>query len=409
MNTHFTAEFFQGNRERLRNLFTGTAPIVVTANGLLQRSSDNAFAFHQDPNFWYLTGLDDPDLVLVMDKGKEYVIVPELSDSRQAFDGAFDVAHMHQVSGIELFVPEKEGWKQLSSRLKRAKHVATFGAPAAYIEHYGLYTNPAKARLTRRLKAENADIALLDLRQHLMRMRMVKQPVELEALQAAIDVTIAALKKIARPKQLASYVHEYELEADVTAVFRRNNATHAYSPIVAAGKNACTLHYLQNNSAIQPGALILLDVGASVAHYAADITRTYAVGEPTKRQLQVWQAVQEVQAHALELLRPGLLLAQYEKQLELFMGEKLRELGLIKVISHEQVRQYFPHGTSHFLGLDVHDVGDYEAPLEPGMVLTCEPGIYIPEEGIGIRIEDDVAITEHGSTVLSAALPRTLV
>lgn len=408
MNTLFTAGFFAGNRERLRQLFTGTAPIVLTANGLLQRNGDSSFPFRQDSTFWYLTGLEEPDLVLVMDKGKEYLIVPGRSDSREAFDGSIDIDALRRASGVEEVLDEKNGWKQLSGRLAKVHHVATLAAPPAYVEAHGLYTNPARRRLVDRIKEANPELEMLDLRPQITRMRSIKQPEELAAIKQAIDITGAVLKKMHK-RGFEKYVTEYGIEGEITSGFRKKAAQHAYAPIIASGAHACTLHYCSNSGPVQPGELILLDVGAEVSHYAADITRTYAVGTLTKRQQQVWSAVMEVRAFALERVKPGTVMGDYEKQIEHFMGEKLRELGLIKSIEHDAVRRYYPHGTSHFLGLDVHDVGEYDKPLAVGMVLTVEPGIYIPEEGIGIRVEDDVLVTQDGNSVLSAHLPRELV
>jgi Xaa-Pro aminopeptidase len=229
-------------------------------------------------------------------------------------------------------------------------------------------------------------------------------------LQAAIDVTITGLKQALRPSKLRSYYYEYEVEAELTRSFRRAGARgHAFAPIVAAGKNACILHNERNTGALKPGELLLCDVGAEVSHYCADITRTVALGDPSQRQVAVHEAVQEALGYATSLLRPGATFKDYEKHVEVFMGEKLRELGLIKTITKEAVRLYYPHATSHFLGLNPHDVGIYDMPLEPGMVLTVEPGIYIADEGIGVRIEDDVVITADGNTVLTVALPHDLV
>jgi len=406
----FDSTFFAGNRERLRQLFTGTAPIVITANGLLQRAADEAYAFQQDGGFWYLTGIDEPDMVLVMDKDREYLIVPGRSASREAFDGAVDVHDLQRCSGIHEIVYEKEGWKQLAARLKKVKHVATLAAPAAYLEHFGLYANPARAALVQRLKEANSDLELLDLRLHLARMRMIKQPAELMALQQAIAITTATMKEVTRPSHLSKYAHEYEVEADLTRGFRRRGAQgHAFTPIVAGGARACTLHNVANEAALASDELLTIDVGAAYAHYAADITRTVSQsGKPSRRQRQVHEAVCEAQDYAYSLLKPGVILNEYEKQMEQFIGEKLRELGLIKSITSDTVRHYFPHATSHFLGLDVHDVGDYDRPLEPGVVVTVEPGIYVPEEGIGVLIEDDILITADGNQNLSAALPRNL-
>ncbi len=403
MKPIFTAEFFTQNRERLRNLFTGTAPIVLTANGVLQRNGDNEFPFRQDSSFWYLTGITDPDVILVMDKTKEYVILPERDAVDEAFYGVLEAERISGVSGIAEVLDQKTGWKRLSHRLKKVRHIATLSAPPMYVERFGLYTNPARARLLARIKQESPDAELLDLRQHLARMRSIKQPLELEAIQTAIDITVDTLKSIQH--KLGKYNFEYEIEADLSHGFRMKGALgHAFPPIVASGKNSCTLHYHANSAALQDARVLYLDVGAEYEQYAADITRTYFLRSPTKREQKIFDAVAEVRGYAMGLLKPGVTIKAYELLIEQFMGEKLRELGLIKSIEKSEVRRFYPHATSHMLGLDPHDVADYEKPLEPGMVLTVEPGIYVPDEALGVRIEDDVLVTETGIEVLTKKL-----
>lgn len=409
MESRFSSQFFAGNRARLRELFTGRAPIVVAANGLLQRGGDSSYAFVQDANFWYLTGIDEPDIILVIDREKEYLIVPARSASREAFDGALADEALSRRSGVMTIYDDKAGWEQLTSRLRKVKHVATVAPAPNYIEHYGLYSNPARSVLVQRLKDYKSELELLDLGQHLSRMRMIKQAPELAAIQQAINITISSLKESFRPAKLRGYSHEYKLEAELSRGFRRRGATgHAFEPIVAGGERACTLHNVANNGELKAGELIVVDVGAEVDHYAADITRTICIGQPSRRQQTIYAAVLDVQRYAIELLVPGAMLKVYEEQIEHYMGEKLRELGLIKSISHESVRAFYPHATSHFLGLNVHDAGDYDRPLEAGTVLTVEPGIYSKREGIGIRIEDDILITTKGNKILSAKLPRDL-
>jgi Xaa-Pro aminopeptidase len=409
MESYFTSEFFVGNRQRLRELFTGTAPIVISGNGLLQRGADSAYQFAQDANFWYLTGLNEPDLILVMDRDKEYLIVPARDEYRQAFDGAVANDALIQRSGIQTIHDDNEGWQQLGGRAKKVKHVATIAPPPAYADHYGLYTNPARAALITRLKTHNSELQLLDIGPHLGRLRMSKQSSELQAIQSAIDITAASLKSALRPNKLRKYAYEYELEAEIGYGFRRQGAAgHAFAPIVAGGPRACTLHNVSNNAPLSADELVVIDVGAEVEHYAADVTRTVSLSQPSRRQQTVYAAVLETQTYAMDLLKPGVLLREYEHQVELYLGEKLRELGLIKTITHEDVRRFCPHATSHFLGLNVHDIGDYERPLEAGVVLTVEPGIYIPEESIGVRIEDDILITDKGIKNLSCKLPREL-
>ncbi|HET8991988.1 MAG TPA: Xaa-Pro aminopeptidase [Candidatus Saccharimonadales bacterium] len=409
MGSFFTSQFFTSNRANLRKLFTGTAPIVITANGMLQRGGDSTYAFNQDASFWYFTGIDNPDVILVMDKNQDYLIVPELSPVMEFFDGAIDLNLLSERSGIKDIYYAAEGFKKLESRLKKVKHVATLAALPLYEEHYHFYPNPARNMLTSRLKSYNNAVELLDLSTHVTRLRVIKQKPELMAIQVAIDLTSKAIKSSMTKAKLQKYAYEYELEAELTKYYRRAGSEgHAFDPIVAGGLNACTLHSVANNSPLSSKDLILVDTGASVEHYAADITRTYTINNPTKRQQAVYDATLEVQDYALKLLRPGVIMKEYEYAVELYMGEKLRELGLIKTISYENVRKYYPSATSHFLGLNVHDVGDYSRPLEAGMVLTVEPGIYIREEAIGVRIEDDVVITDDGLVNLSKRLPKSI-
>lgn len=401
MYKHFSSEFFTANRARLRTLFVGTAPIVLSANGLLQRNSDMTFPFRQDSSFWYFTGVSDPDVVLVMDKSKDYLIVPNLSSYQEVFDGTFNIEELQRISGIETIYDAKEGWRRLENRIKKSKHVATLPAPAAYVETFGMYSNPARAALIKKLKSFNSELELLDIRTHIARLRMVKQPNELAAIQEAIDITVKTIRTVRKKK----FDYERDLETAITSQFRKYGAPgHGFTPVVASGERTCLLHYIANNNPIDPKGLIVVDIGAEIDNYSADITRTYCQGTPTKRQKDVYQAVKAVHEFALAGLKPGVTIRQSEQRVEEFMGEKLRELGLIKIIDKENVRKYYSHATSHFLGLDAHDMGDYDAPLQPNMVLTVEPGIYIPEEKIGVRIEDDIMITPKGYKLLSKRL-----
>ncbi len=404
MKSHFTSKFFAGNRARLRKSCDESL-IVITANGLLQRGADSAFSFAQDANFWYLTGIDEPDVVLVIDGDQEYLILSSQSDYQKTFDGTAPQAELARRSGIKVAYDSQEGWEKLGARLKNTKRVATVSPAPAYVDTYGMYTNPARAALVEKLKSHRQNLKIENVAPQLARQRMIKQPPEIAAIQAAIDITAASLKDAFRSK----YKHEYELEAEITAGFRRRGASgHAFEPIVAAGKRACTLHNVANDGAIGRGDLVVVDVGAEVEHYAADITRTVSFGRPSARQKAVYDAVLEAQKFAISLLKPGVEFKDYREQTDRFMGEKLRELGLIKTINAKNISKYYPHSISHFLGLNVHDAGDYGQPLQAGMVLTVEPGIYIPKEGIGVRIEDDVLLTEKGCEILSRKLPRRL-
>ena len=407
MESKFVSDFFAGNRQRLREIFTGTAPIILTANGQLQRSADTTYKFTQDASFWYFTGIDDPGVVLVMEKDREYLIVPALSEVRQLFDGKIEADRISKISGINTVYEQEEGWQQIENRLNKVKHIATLAVLPAYIEQLDFYTNPARANLVNKIKSIKSEIEILDISQHIGRLRMVKQPLEIEAIQKAIDVTTKTLKASLKPAKLAKYRYEFEIEAELNKGFRLGGGSgHAFDPIVAGGANACTIHHINNNSQISAGEFIIIDVGAEYDHYAADITRTVIIGEPNRRQKAVYDAVLEAQEYAYDLLKPGVLMRDYEQKVENFMGEKLRELNLIKTINHDDVRKYFPHATSHFLGITAHDAGDYNHPLEPGVVLAVEPGIYIPEEGIGVRIEDNVVIGQKSLKILTKKMPK---
>lgn len=404
MKQHFTDIFFAGNRTRLGQAYDGDL-IVITANGLLQRAADSSYRFSQDANFWYLTGIDEPDIVLVMDAGDEYLILPEKSDYQKVFDGSAAKSALVKRSGVKKVYEYDEGWERLGSRLKKTRRLATIMPPPAYVDFYGMYTNPARAALLKKLTSHRNGLKTDDLVAPLIKQRVIKQPEEIAALRSAIDITAASLEDAFKQE----YKHEYELEAEITAGFRRRGASgHAFAPIVAAGKKACTLHNVSNDSPIGKNELVVVDVGAEVEHYAADITRTVVFGSPSARQQAIYDAVLETQNFAINLLKPGVSFAEYREQTDNFLGEKLRQLGLIKSVSQKNLRKYYPHSISHFLGLNVHDVGDYGQPLQAGMVLTVEPGIYVAKEGIGVRIEDDILITENGSEVLSGKLPRGL-
>lgn len=405
MESFFEADFFYNNRRRLQNLFSGTAPIVLTANAILQRNGDINYAFRQDSNFWYLTGLDIPEAILVIDKTKDYLIIPDRSPVDEVFGLPHDFEGWSKRSGIKTIYGQKEGMKRLKAKMRRVRHVATLASPAAYNPNYAFYVNPARARLIEQLKVFNPELEILDLREHLLTMRQIKQAPELQALGKAIDITTATLKAVSR--RLKSYKSENEIEADITHGFRKRGARgHGFSPIVAAGKNTCHLHQESNNASLKGARHLYVDVGADVENYTADITRTYFLTRPNKRERAIVDAVKDVAAYAMSNLKPGISIKENEKLVEHYMGEKLRELGLIKSIDREAVRKYYTHACSHYLGLDAHDVGDYEAPLQPGMVLTVEPGIYIPEEGFGVRIEDDVLVTKRGVKNLSKGLKQ---
>lgn len=403
MTMTFPSEFFAGNRRRLLEV-TSAELVVISANGLLQRSADTAYPFRQDSNFWYLTGINEPDIILVISQTEEFIIYPPRAEHRDQWDGELDQQKLINASGIEDMLEHHVGWNRLDRLLKKIKKVHTITPAEAYFERLGFYANPARASLLAQLKRHRS-LELIDIRKPIARLRQVKQPVEIKAIQKAIDITIGAFEMV--NKRLSKYKTEYEVVADITAEFIKNGASgHAYQPIVAVGVNAATIHYIECKDKLNTGELLLLDVGAEFENYGADITRTISNGAMSKRQKAVFQAVIAVQKAAFKLLKPGVTLKDYEAKVDKIMAKHLVALGLLEDEDDKQkLKKYYPHLASHFLGLDTHDAADYDRPLEPGMVLTVEPGIYIPGENIGIRVEDDVLITEKGVTILSAGLP----
>jgi Xaa-Pro aminopeptidase len=236
------------------------------------------------------------------------------------------------------------------------------------------------------------------------KIRSIKNDIEIELMQRACKITEAGVRRLLG--FIKPGVWEYEIEAELAHEFLRNRSKgFAYTPIVASGKNACVLHYIENNQQCKEGDVILLDVGAEYANYSSDLTRCIPVsGKFSTRQKEVYNAVLHVKKEAEKLLVPGTIMAEYHKQVGHLMEEQLVNLGLISMEDIKTqnpdwpaYKKYFMHGTSHFLGLDTHDVGLWHEPIQAGMVFTCEPGIYIPEEGLGIRLEDDLVVQETGA------------
>jgi Xaa-Pro aminopeptidase len=246
----------------------------------------------------------------------------------------------------------------------------------------------------------------------MQKIRAVKSSQEIELIQEACDITEKGFRRVL--SFIKPGVWEYEIEAEFIHEFIRNRSQgFAYGPIVASGKNACVLHYVENNRQCKDGDVILLDVAAEYANYASDLTRSIPVnGKYSKRQREVYNAVLRVHRAATKLMVPGQTFEKYNSMVGDMMTEELLALGLLKKdeVKNQNpnwpaYKKYFMHGTSHFLGLDVHDVGFFTEPMQAGMVFTVEPGIYIPEEGLGIRIENNILITMHGQLDLMKHIP----
>lgn len=379
--------------------------VIISAHSQMQRANDMAYKFEQEANFWWLTGISAPLWRLVMAGEKSYLVRPDGNETNEIFNGSLSSEEAARISGIDNVLTPAEYKTLLVELAKQYDEVHSIGEDPSE-KWYDFTLNPASKKLNRSLQKVFEKTS--DCRADLKKLRALKQPEEIEALEAAITTTIEAFAAV--KNNLATVTHEYEIEAYFNSEFRRSGLEgHAYDPIVAGGKNACTLHYGTNNSDLPKNGLVLLDIGAKANGYAADITRTYAIGTPSKRQVEVHVAVETAHRKIIDLIKPGVTFKKYQIEVDEIMKTALQEIGLLKDRDdHKTYRTYFPHAVSHGLGLDVHESLGGFTEFMPGMVLTVEPGIYIPEERIGVRIEDDVLVTSTGNKNLSAALPTSL-
>lgn len=399
------AVFFTRNRQRLVEQLSGGS-FALSAYTKMQRGHDMAAMFEQEANFWWLTGINAPDWWVIVDGARQrtWLVMPEVDETHQIFDGSLSPDVAKELSGADEVLTSDQGLKMLRNMAKKHSVIHTLGDfPSAEFLDFTL--NPAPKKFHDLLIRTFHSVQ--DCRKDMAQLRAIKQPEEIQALKQAINLTIDAFNET--KAKLTKLKTEYEVEAEFTYYFRRHNAQHAYDPIVAAGGNACTLHYGDNASKLKKRELLLMDIGARSGGYPADITRTWAIGEPTKRQKEVHAAVQEAQQKIIALITPDLAVDAYQREVDEIMIDALMGLGLMKHRADEKAyHRYFPHAVSHGLGVDVHDSLGRPKRLQTNMVLTVEPGIYIPEEGIGVRIEDDILVAADGRTNLSGALSTEL-
>lgn len=400
MKNSIPKSFYENNRKQLASLLKDSL-ILIPANKVLQMSSDTTYPFRQDSNFWYLTGLDNPDIYLAINTNTSTssIFIPEQNDYQREWDGEIDTVEITEKSGIKNFEALSDLEKFIESAQKDKLTICCLHPPAEVIEPYGFIASPARQKLYDRI----ASIAPgpKDIRNEIARLRQIKYPVEIEEIKLAIEITGKSLRVLRQ--NLSSYSNEKEVENSLTSLFYAYGANgHGFEPIIAGGKNAATIHYRGNNQKLENNDLLLLDVGAQSGYYSADISRTWAISTPSSRQKEIYSAVIELQQEAYNILKPGIYLKDYQTEVESIARTKMRKL---KCTNPDRD---FPHGISHFLGLDVHDAGDYNMPLAEGMVLTVEPGIYLEDEAIGVRIEDVVLITSSGTEILSKDIPNIL-
>lgn len=401
-------ELFVANRSKFIQHMTSNTLAVFNSNDIYPISSDATMPFQQHRDIFYLSGVDQEESILVLfptasnPAHREVLFLRETNETIAIWEGekltktkAFETSGIKTVYWLNQFPTI---FKQLMAE-----------AQGIYLntnEHLRANTEveTREDRFIKQVKTDYPAHQVYKSAPILHKTRSIKEAVELALMQTACDITEKGFRRVL--DFVKPGVWEYEIEAEFAHEFLRNRSQgFAYTPIIASGKNACVLHYIENNKQCQEGDIILLDVGAEYANYSSDLTRCIPVnGRFTSRQKAVYNAVLHVKNEATKLLVPGTIMAEYHKQVGTLMEEQLVNLGLISMddIKNQDAawpayKKYFMHGTSHFLGLDTHDVGLWHEPIQANMVFTVEPGIYIPAEGLGIRLEDDVVVQTNGA------------
>lgn len=415
---NISQDLFVANRKKLVKELKSNAVVVVNANDIMPTNSDGSMRFRQNSDLFYLTGVDQEETILLLcpdfpdKKYREILFLRETSDLISTWEGhKLTKEEARKATGIETV--------QWVSEFPRLFHTLMVMGDVSHVylntnDHYRADI-PVETREMRFVKSCQQKYPLYKyerLAPIMHGLRSVKSKHEIELLQRACDITEQAFRRVL--KFVKPGVKEYEIEAEWAHEFLRNGSRgFAYEPIIASGPNACVLHYIENNKACQDGDVLLLDVGAEYANYNADLTRSIPVnGKFSKRQKDVYNAVLRVQRAAIKMLKPGEKYFEYHKEVQKIMEAEL--IGL-KLLDKKDVKnqnpdkplysKYFMHGTGHQLGLDVHDVGNMYHPMQVGQVWTVEPGIYIREEGLGIRIENNVVIQKNGVHDLMKNIP----
>ena len=399
---------FVKNRSNFMAQMKANSLAVFNSNDIYPISADSTMPFQQHRDIYYLSGVDQEESILVMfpdcpnKKHREILFLKETNDHIAIWEGEkLTKKRAFEVSGIKTVYWLQDLNKVMAELMAQSDtvHINTN-------EHYraSIETETREDRFTKWLLNKYPAHKVEKSNPILQRLRSIKDPIELDLLQKACNITEKGMRRVL--KFVKPGVAEYEIEAEFIHEFLKNRSKgFAYTPIIASGNNANVLHYIENNQVCNDGDLILLDVGAEYANYSSDMTRTIPVnGRYSKRQKEVYNAVNRVKINATNMLIPGTIWADYHVEVGKLMTSELLGLGLIDKadVQNEDpnwpaYKKYFMHGTSHHMGLDTHDYGLLWEPMEKNMVFTVEPGIYIPEEGFGIRLEDDVVIQEKGA------------
>ena len=408
---------FKGNRARFAAQLPPKSVAVFTANEPMPRNGDQFYPFRQQSDFFYLTGIVAENAYLILspdnatEEYREMLFIEPYDEVKATWQGEMmDAKQARELSGISVVKSSDSFYAVLND-------VALSGCETIYLNTYEYAKYECKVetiqqRFVKRIKE------LYPLHQYgrtapiLNALRMIKSKEEIDITQQACDITAKAFRRCL--KTVKPGMTEYQVQAEIEYIFKRNNASgHAYDPIIAGGKNACCLHYSKNDDPLHDGDLLLFDIGCEFQNYSSDLSRTIPInGKFTQRQKDCYNAVLRVMKEITKLYKPGGCINEINQTTYRLMEKEMIRLGLfteedVKNQDPEKpmYRKYLMHGMSHHIGLDVHDSVDKFKPFEPGMILTCEPGLYIREEGIGIRIENDLLITEGEPINLFSGLP----
>jgi Xaa-Pro aminopeptidase len=396
------------NRQKFTAQMAAGSLAIFNSNDIYPVSADSTLPFAQHRDILYLSGVDQEESILVLFPNasnpahREVLFLKETSELIAIWEGEkLTKQTAFETSGIQTVY-----WLQQFPTIFKQMMAEASGIYLNTNEHLRANTE-VETREDRFIKQIKQDYPAHQVHKSapiMHKIRSIKSPLELDLMQTACNITEAGVRRLL--SFIKPSVWEYEIEAELAHEFlRKRSKGFAYTPIIASGKNACVLHYIENNQQCLDGDVILLDVGAEYANYSSDLTRCIPVnGRFTARQKAVYNAVLHVKNEATKLLVPGTIMAEYHKKVGSLMEEQLVNLGLISMedIKNQDpawpaYKKYFMHGTSHFLGLDTHDVGLWHEPIAANMVFTVEPGIYIPAEGLGIRLEDDVVVQASGA------------
>jgi Xaa-Pro aminopeptidase len=413
-------ELFIKNRKKFVSKMKPNSLAVFNSNDIYPISADSTLPFKQHRDIFYLSGVDQEESILVIfpdapkKEHREMLFLKETNEHIAIWEGEKLTKKIaFETSGIKNVY-----WLQDFDKILFEVMTQTENVYLNTNEHYraNVETETREARFIKKLKQKYPAHTYLRSQPILQRLRSVKEPEEIELIKKACNITEKGFRRVL--KFIKPNVGEYEIEAEYIYEFIKNRANgFAYTPIIASGYNACVLHYIENNKQVKNGDLILMDVGAEYANYASDMTRCVpANGKFTERQKEVYNAVLRVKDAAAKMLVPGTIWADYHIEVGKLMTKELLNLGLLSKedVANEDpkwpaYKKYFMHGTSHHMGLDTHDYGILTEPMQAGMVFTVEPGIYIPEENLGIRIEDDYVIQEKGEPInLMKNIPITV-